>query len=793
MRMLARGAKGVPNWVARIATRGDTPFAVRSPTSETPNPLPFVNLTEILLDSPIAGIALATGDLRCTECNQRLAQIIARSPEDLIGQPLTAIVSARDRRGFEASLRSVVAGDLRAYHAAHSIDRPSGMPIFFEIHASLVDAPNGGAPMLLAQVEDVTVARTSSERLRLTERALHAAGSGITIVDARLDDLPIVYVNPEFERITGYSPDEVLGKNCRFLNRCEQDQPGLETVRQAIRDGEELTVTLRNFRKDGSLFWNELTLSPVFNVQGELTHFVGIQDDVTHRMEEVAERERQLAEVMDDRRDAEDAASAREMMLAVVSHELRSPLNAIRLWNSLLQSAGGPDPETLKRAISQIQTSVDAQSRLIADLLDATRFEAGSIQVDKRRFDWAVAVRELAETEAPVAAERGIELVPAITDRPAWVHGDRLRLEQVLRNLLTNAFKFTPGGGSVEVGLSIRDERAVLQVSDTGPGVDPAQLKRLFDRFWQADKRDERRHGGVGLGLYLVKQIVVQHGGSVSAQSDGAGMRFVVELPIHTGGRQARPRSAAAVTEEAIGSDLLVVDDDVTTAEALGLALRLRGHRVRVTNGVDAALGQINAGRPRVLISDLSMPGSTGFDLVRTIRESELDQGLPRLSALAISGRGGAHDRRAVMAAGFDGYLEKPIDVARLQQALGTILTGGAEQSYRVLLVGGDRQWREELRDEIVDSGQEVLVASTSAEALLLTEHVPAVLAVVGEMEDGSPAGLARKMRADSVSLVALLVDPSGSPAEADLFDLVLPTRDALLRQLAIMRPQVRA
>ena len=708
---------------------------------------------------------LVDGQLRWQFINQRLADFFASSPDALLGQPVRNVVAASSWPSLAAELDLVVAGEQR--HASSSASLRTGSTSELPVHLEAESIANSDLAVTgcLMTIRDETESQRQFHQLRLTERALHAATCAIVICDALEPDVPIVYANHAFELLTGYSATEVLGRNCRLLNEPEREQPALEEVRAALREHRETTVVLRNYRRDGSTFWNELTISPVSDSSGRVTHFLGMQDDVTERMEFAAEHERLLAESIVNEESAARAAKARETLLTVVSHELRSPLNAIRLWTSLLQSSPTVDADLVARAVEQIENGVTAQSRIIEDLLDVSRFESGRLELQRRAVELVELVRQAIGRNHPAAAEQGLALTFETAHPQATVLADPGRIDQVLQNLIDNALKFTPSGGLVEVSVVMLPKRVRVVVRDTGRGIAPEKLADVFQQFWQAEDRDTRTVGGLGLGLNLVRQIIENHDGVVEAHSDGLdqGASLMFELPLHATDRlPAAPLSPVIASGERLEGDVLIVDDDATTVEAIAIGLRMRGYAARVASGADQALGQIQERRPRLLISDLMMAGRSGFELMEAIRADEFENGFDRLPAIAITGRGGPNDRRDVRRSGFDRYLQKPVRMESLVTALEEILTSSrTTPGLRVLLACADRDRGEQLRQALAKHGHVVQVASSSADALALVDsNVPEALIAETELVDGPGETLLDSVYSDNSETLTALLGP---------------------------------
>jgi len=747
------------------------------------------------LDATVHATQDACGALddagRWIAANAGLADCIGTSARELTGAALRDALASTDRAVFDAHLRELLAGERPdAVTFDVTVAPAAGEPFVAELVLARLRAPSRAAPpIVLATLRDTTERQRRLDHQRLTERALHAATDGIVICDALADDLPIVYVNAAFERLTGYAATEVLGHNCRVLNRPENEQPALDELRAAIRERRETTVVLRNYRKDGSTFWNELTISPVADQTERVTHFLGILDDISERVELGAEHERLLAASMADKETAARAARARETLLKVVSHELRSPLNAIRLWTSLLQTSERVDDDLLRRATEQIENGVATQSRIIEDLLDVSRFESGQLELERRAVDLVALVDEVVTRNAPLADERGLRLVHERGCEQAFVLADRGRIQQVVQNLLDNACKFTPRGGEVRVATALVEQRCRVSVRDDGQGIAPDALADVFVQFWQAEDRDTRRHGGLGLGLNLVKQIVERHDGQVEAHSDGVskGTTIVFELPLHADATSSPHRRAApAANAPMLEGDLLVVDDDPTTVEALAIGLRLRGYEARVAMDAEQALAAIAERRPRALISDLMMRGCSGFELVERLRADEHERGLDRLPTIAITGRGTPTDRREVRAAGFDRYLQKPVRMDTLHATLDELLAQPRKAAgLNVLIACADREHGGELRAALTRQGHEVLVAHSAAEALALVHsNVPDALVAARELNDADGAVLLDNISAENGETMTVLLAPTADGERGERHLHVAPHDTAGLTRL---------
>ncbi len=398
-----------------------------------------------------------------------------------------------------------------------------------------------------------------------------------------------------------------------------------------------------------------------------------LRGEVEQRQRMQVEREALLAR-------EREASRLKDEFLAAVSHELRTPLNAILGWTQILQ-ARPPSADTLARAIASLSRNAQAQSRVIEDLLDISRIITGKLQLAINPIDLRDVVQTSIEVVDTVASSRQIALVASLPEQRCPVQGDPDRLRQVVWNLLSNALKFTPAGGRVEVRLERTGQQFTLTVADTGVGIPPAFLAHVFERFRQADGSTTREQGGLGLGLAIVKELTDLHGGTVRAESDGPGRgaRFIIELPVAAAGQ---PMKAASLLDEDTGPRLdglrvLVVDDNADAVDVLALALERAGASVSAECSGEAAVTAWSSARFDVLVCDLGMPGMDGFEVLRRIRA--IDSAAGRATrALAVTAYASDDYRARCLQAGFHGHLSKPYTIVDVLRAVAE--TAGATE-----------------------------------------------------------------------------------------------------------------
>jgi signal transduction histidine kinase/ActR/RegA family two-component response regulator len=387
------------------------------------------------------------------------------------------------------------------------------------------------------------------------------------------------------------------------------------------------------------------------------------------------ERARLLEEAVAARAEAEAVNRAKDVFLATLSHELRTPLTAILGWVRILHDQNNVDAEMSQHGLDVIERNAEAQHQLIRDLLDVSRIISGKLQLDVRQIRLAPVVEAALDSVRQAAEAKSIRLGAEYGDGADLVTGDPDRLQQVIWNLLSNAIKFTPKGGSVGVRVGRHGSDVRVSVSDTGQGISPEFLPHVFERFRQQDGSTTREHGGLGLGLAIVRHLVEQHGGRVSAESDGErrGATFSFDLPIAAvktpaGEAEGRPdsqRPPAGAASALGGVRVLVVDDNADARELLALVLGRAGAEVERAASAEAALEMLQQAEVDVLVSDIGMPTEDGYALIGRVR-SLTDGRARRPPAVALTAYASEEDRRRALAAGFDAHVAKPVEPAEL-------------------------------------------------------------------------------------------------------------------------------
>ncbi len=532
--------------------------------------------------------------------------------------------------------------------------------------------------------------REGAARLRL---AIEIAQLGTFDIDLATD---AVTVNDLGRKIYGWGPEERLEFSRVQGHFHPEDRARVLDEFQAALAPQgpgELSVEQRVVRSDGAVRSIRVRARAVFEGAGQkrrAVRLVGTYLDVTEQ-QEIEERFRQVAKSLlaaekAARERAEEEGRLKDEFLATLSHELRTPLNAILGWSTLM-GRGTLSENAVRDGVRVIERNARAQAQLIEDLLDMSRIISGGIRLEPRPVQLREVLESACETVAAAAVAKGVRIEKALDASVEPVLADPYRLQQVAWNLLHNAVKFTPRGGSVTVRLESVQDGAQISIEDTGEGIAPDFLVHVFDRFRQADGSTTRRHGGLGLGLAIVKQLVELHSGTVSASSHGIGRgsRFVVSLPTltvtHTPKGSAfrpapeslspLPPSSGQVPSLA-GIRVLLVDDEPDARELMQLVLEQFGAKVDVAASAAEALESLRRAPPSVLVSDIGMAGVDGYQLIRRVRELGAAEG-GSTPALALTAFARAADRDRALAAGYHAHLTKPAEPAELASLVASL------------------------------------------------------------------------------------------------------------------------
>ena len=509
---------------------------------------------------------------------------------------------------------------------------------------------------------DITDRKRSEAALRESEDRFRSFTDSLPLIVWVHDaDGAQEFVNRTFCEFFGVSREEMRAGRWQMLMHPEDGEAYSAAFFEAVRDRRPFHGEVRVRRHDGEWRWIESWGRPRFSPSGEFLGFVGTSADITERKR--AERKVRESEVA-----LREADRKKDEFLAVLAHELRNPLAPIRNAVHIMRAPGMGQAE-LAEARDIIDRQVKQLVRLVDDLLDISRITVGRMALQQAVLDLRAVADDALLMSGPLLDEAEHEVTVHLPPQPVWVRGDGVRLAQVISNLLNNAARYTPPGGSVSLRVTEEGADALVLVEDTGVGLSPGVLERIFEPFVQAEGGASRAAGGLGIGLALSRSLTQLHGGTIKATSPGPGHGscFVVRLPS---AQQERPRAVAPKAAPAASgrpSRLLIVDDNQDSARSQAKMLRLLGHEVEAAFEGGEALRQVAAFRPDVVLLDLGLPGIDGYEVARRIRA--MPEGREVL-LVAQTGWGQDEDRRRTAAAGFDAHLVKPVELDALLRLL---------------------------------------------------------------------------------------------------------------------------
>jgi PAS domain S-box-containing protein len=494
----------------------------------------------------------------------------------------------------------------------------------------------------------------------------------------------IIEANAAFLRLLGYTREEMLAREFSWRSvTAPESMERSEAARAELRTrGNCAPFEKEYLRKDGSRVWVMVAAAMVADSDEQWMSFVL---DISDRKHAATEREAAFSREHAARTQAEDATRLKDEFLANLSHELRTPMNAIIGWTHLLRS-GRLDDSQRQRALESIDRGARSQAKLIEDLLDVSRIVSGKLSLTLHAVDLAAVVDAAAESQRPAAQAKGLTIEVQPAAQALTVNGDVNRLQQVFLNILSNAVKFTPSGGRITIAQSRSENEAVVAITDTGEGITPEFLPFIFDRFRQADGTSTRTHMGLGLGLAIVRHVTELHGGTVSAQSRGReqGSTFTVTLPLAGEVREV-PRGPLATrmpgsygSPGSSGIRVLVVEDDPETRDILAAILERGGISYRMAGRASEALSMLDEWQPDAIVSDIGMPDMDGYEFVRQLRQRPAELG-GRIPALALSAFARLEDRERALGSGYQGHIAKPVDPGDLVRAIAELTARAGE------------------------------------------------------------------------------------------------------------------
>jgi PAS domain S-box-containing protein len=608
--------------------------------------------------------------------NPKAAEILQHSVEELVGQRLLEVLPGNEINSelFARYARVVETGVAHDIELSYNADGITGW--FRNMAVKLEDGVAISFSDITGRKQTETALRESEERLRL---ALIAANQGLYDLNVQTGD---AVVSPEYARMLGYEPEDFQETNAKWRDRIHPDD--LAFVYQVYEDYvagklDTYRVEFRQRTKSGAWKWI-LSLGKIvsWDSQGQPLRMLGTHTDITDRKLSEAERERLLQREQAAREDAETANRIKDEFLAVLSHELRSPLNPILGWSKLLQ-AGNLDAKTSQRALETIERNAKLQTQLIDDLLDVSRILRGKLALQICPVNIVTVVESALETVRLAAEAKHIQIKTVVTLDAIHVAGDAGRLQQIVWNLLSNAVKFTSNDGQVEIRLDQIGIYVQIQVKDTGKGISRDFLPYVFDYFRQEDSKTTRKFGGLGLGLAIVRHLTELHGGTTQVDSPGVGQgaTFTIQLPLMPSFSAInhnceQPQQVLSLN----GIKVLVVDDDRDAREFVAFLLEQEMATVVTAASGPEALTGLSQFKPSIILSDIGMPDMDGYMLMQKVRALPPEQG-GLIKAIALTAYAGEYDQQQALKAGFQKHISKPVEPETLLKAIFELIADG--------------------------------------------------------------------------------------------------------------------
>jgi two-component system, chemotaxis family, CheB/CheR fusion protein len=625
-------------------------------------------------------------DLVILSWNAGAEQIFGFGADEAIGRPMSLLVRGGEAEHLDLATR------LRESRPVNNFEtvcrRKDGTEIQVALSTSPIRDANNQVIGGTAIARDITQQKQAAEALRSSEERLRLMVENATEFAIFSTDLErrITIWNSGAERLLGYSESEVLGRTADIIFTSEDRAGGapeheMTTALEQGRAGDDRF----HQRKDGSVFWASGSLMLMRDARGQAVGFVKILRDQTAARESEQAMERSRADLLAALEENEKARSelqaadiAKDRFLAVLSHELRNPLASIHSAAALLVAQDVP-PRDRDAAAHVVRRQAGAMKTLLDDLLDVSRLKLGRLELHRERVELSSVVKAALESTRPLLEAARHEFKVGLPDFPVEIDGDPLRLSQVLSNLLTNAIKYTPAGGTISLTARMQEGEVVITVADSGVGLEPDQLGRMFEMFTQAQSAGNRNNGGLGIGLALVKSIVELHGGRVEAASPGPGRgselrvylpaaRKAVSVPAAA---RAPAETAPAHPQPGRRGQILIADDNVDAGWGMAKLLEIAGFSTSVVRGGRDALQEARRRKPDVGIIDIGMPDLNGYEVARQIRQMEWGK---KMVLIAATGWGQESDEREAIAAGFDAHMTKPVDLRKLSAAVDDLL-----------------------------------------------------------------------------------------------------------------------
>ena len=644
---------------------------------------------KFMVEAASDGMVVADHEGKIFYANPVMYKLLGYSDGELVGKNVVDINLLLDELGYLAIFENAVKQGVPPFETEHC--RKDGTTISVEVSINAVVLHN--QTFLFANVRDIRKRIERDREMRIHHLAVEATTNGVVISDPKLKDNPIIYANPGFLKMSGYSEEEVVGKNCRFLQGPDTEDHTVEEIKRSVSKGESCRVTLLNYRKDKTKFWNDLQITPITDKDGNIVNYVGVQSDVTSQreirkqLEEAKQKvERVAAKLLVSEKAAKQANVAKSEFLANMSHELRTPMTSVLGFADVLE--GELEDPILREKVDTIKRNGEYLLSLLNDILDLSKIEAGKFEFASETVDLLKMIRGIKSLMDVRSHTEGIPLEFEFkTKIPKNITADSLRFRQILVNLISNALKFTDHGKvTIETELidEVDDPKLQIHVCDTGIGMSEGAVNRIFNPFSQADPKTARKYGGTGLGLSISKRLAEGMQAQLHVESKkGVGSRFTLSIPVtpeqikNTVDPRVNSVEIKATDSKfpTIESPVLVVDDRRDIWRLSKYFLERCGASVSIAEdgrqALDCVEQAIADGQPfELILMDMQMPVMNGQKAVEELRRRGIDTPVIAMTADAMEG-----EKERCLAFGCNAYLSKPFDGLNLMHLCADILT----------------------------------------------------------------------------------------------------------------------
>ncbi len=615
--------------------------------------------------SPVGKAQISAASGRFQRVNTKFCELTGYSAKELAQMTPAAITLSEDRDAEAEKVASMLRGEIEVYEAEKRYVRKDGKVVWVHVNATLLRDANGRPDRTMAVIQDVSTRKQAEEALRESDQRYRAATAAVSALSwTNNPDGLMKGEQRGWEEFTGQSYEDYQGYGWAKAIHPEDAEPTIEAWNRAVAEKRTFEFEHRVRRRDGEWRACSIRAVPILSVDDTIREWVGVHTDITDQKRN-EEKLRQFAAELSE------AHHRKDEFLATLAHELRNPLAPIRSGLQLMKLAG---PEVAENARLMMERQVKQMVRLLDDLMDLSRISQGKIELRKERVQLEEVLNSALETSRPLIEQMGHELTIALPEQPLIVEADTTRLAQVFLNLLNNAAKYSDPTSRIQLNVERQGREAVVSVKDTGIGISSDEMPRIFDMFAQIDRSLGMSHGGLGIGLTLVRRLIEMHGGTVEARSEGPGRgsEFIVRIPIVLQEASSEESGEERELLSKLSLRILVVDDNRDGADSMAEMLKIMGAHTRTAYDGQEAVDVAHDFRPDVILLDIGLPKLNGYEVSRSIREQRWGK---KIVLIAVTGWGQADDRRRSDEAGFDHHMVKPVDPDALMKMLAGLRT----------------------------------------------------------------------------------------------------------------------